>query len=230
MQAEAAPLLERSASQKARLWTIATPLLLTAGALAGTSAGCLATLSGIGGPPLILMYELLAVPKVTPCPASGQGLSSYAWAVPTSGRVIFHVLSWEHIKTPHLMASYRKHHVLKVQQTYCTCEPDVLSKSTHIADGTEGRPVLRLQQVVRATQTTMGLVSVKFFTYLLLGAGSWSNLPLYGMAIVCSLIGLNIGNAISKRMDQRMFSNLLLGIMLLSTALLYAASYGLTGR
>lgn len=99
-----------------------------------------------------------------------------------------------------------------------------------MAGGTEGRPVLCLQQVVRATQTTMGLVSVKFFTYLLLGAGSWSNLPLYGMAIVCSLIGLNIGNAISKRMDQRMFSNLLLGIMLLSTALLYAASYGLTGR
>ena len=73
MQAEAAPLLERSASQKARQWTIATPVLLTAGALAGTSAGCLATLSGIGGPPLILMYELLAVPKVIPCSASGQG-------------------------------------------------------------------------------------------------------------------------------------------------------------
>ena len=51
MQAEAALLLERSASQKARQWTITTPLLLAAGALAGTSAGCLATLSGIGGPP-----------------------------------------------------------------------------------------------------------------------------------------------------------------------------------
>ena len=147
-QEEAALLLDRSPSHKARTWTIKTPKLLGAGALAGTSAGCLAALSGIGGPPLILMYELLAVPK----------------------------------------------------------------------------------QVVRATQTTMGVVSVRFFTYLLLGAGSWSNLPLYGMAIVCSLIGLNIGNAISKRMDQRMFSNLLLGIMLLSTALLYAASFGLTGR
>ncbi len=63
-QAEAQPLLERSASQKARHWTIATPKLVGAGALAGTSAGCLAVLSGIGGPPLILMYELLAVPKV----------------------------------------------------------------------------------------------------------------------------------------------------------------------
>ena len=87
-----------------------------------------------------------------------------------------------------------------------------------------------LQQVVRATQTTMGCLSVKFFTYLILGAGSWSNLPLYAMAIAISLIGLNIGNAISKRMDQRMFSNLLLGMMLVSTILLFCASYGLTGR
>ncbi|CAL5220614.1 g2656 [Coccomyxa viridis] len=146
--AEAQPLLERSASHKARHWTIATPKLIAAGALAGTSAGCLATLSGIGGPPLILMYELLAVPK----------------------------------------------------------------------------------QVVRATQTTMGCLSVKFFTYLLLGVGKWSNLPLYGMAIAISLVGLNIGNAISKRMDQRMFSNLLLAMMFVSTILLYCASYGLTGR
>ena len=73
MQAEAAPLLEQSASQKARQWTIATPLLLAAGALAGTSGGCLATLSGIGGPPLILMYELLAVPKVFPVPHEAKG-------------------------------------------------------------------------------------------------------------------------------------------------------------
>ncbi len=76
----------------------------------------------------------------------------------------------------------------------------------------------------------MGLFSVKFFTYLILGAGSWSNLPLYGMAIVCSLIGLNIGNIISKRLDQRMFSNVLLGMMLVSTLLLFAASYGLTSK
>lgn len=89
MQAEAAPLLERTASQKARQWTIATPVLVASGALAGTSAGCLATLSGIGGPPLILMYELLAVPKVTPCFASGQGPGSYTWAVSVA----------EHIKT-----------------------------------------------------------------------------------------------------------------------------------
>lgn len=87
-----------------------------------------------------------------------------------------------------------------------------------------------MQQVVRATQTTMGCLSVKFFTYLLLGVGRWSNLPLYGMAIAIALVGLNIGNAISKRMDQRMFSNLLLAMMLVSTILLYCASYGLTGR
>jgi len=65
VQAETASLLERTASQRAREWTIATPKLLTGGILAGTSGGCLATLSGIGGPPLILMYELLAVPKAS---------------------------------------------------------------------------------------------------------------------------------------------------------------------
>lgn len=65
MQAETASLLERTASQRATEWTISTPKLLTGGILAGTSGGCLATLSGIGGPPLILMYELLAVPKAS---------------------------------------------------------------------------------------------------------------------------------------------------------------------
>lgn len=64
VQAELAPLLDRTASQKAMAWTIGTKKLIASGSLAGTSAGCLAALSGIGGPPLILMYELLAVPKV----------------------------------------------------------------------------------------------------------------------------------------------------------------------
>ena len=84
MQAETAPLLERSASQKARQWTIATPLLLAAGALAGTSAGCLATLSGIGGPPLILMYELLAVPKVFPVPHEAKDTAAMHGLSPLS--------------------------------------------------------------------------------------------------------------------------------------------------
>ena len=86
------------------------------------------------------------------------------------------------------------------------------------------------QEVVRATTTTTSIFSVKFMTYLLLGAGSLSDLPLYGVAIVAALIGLNIGNAIAQRLNQKVFSRVLLGVMLLSTALLYAASFGLTAH
>ena len=46
------------------------------------------------------------------------------------------------------------------------------------------------QAVVRATSTTTSLVSIKFLTYLFMGAGSWDDLPLYIVAITCSVTGL----------------------------------------
>lgn len=85
-----------------------------------------------------------------------------------------------------------------------------------------------LQQVVRATMTTTSIFSIKFFTYLFMGCASWSDVPLYCLAIVCAYVGLNVGNAAAKRMNQKVFSKVLLGIMLLSTCLLYASSFGLT--
>lgn len=86
------------------------------------------------------------------------------------------------------------------------------------------------QEVVRATTTVTNIFSVKLLTYLALGAGSLHDLPLYGVAIVAALIGLNVGNALAARLDQRAFGKVLLGIMLLSTCLLYAASFGLTAH
>ena len=43
---------------------------------------------------------------------------------------------------------------------------------------------------MRATSTTTNLVSIKFLTYLFMGAGSWDDLPLYIVAITCSMTGL----------------------------------------
>ena len=83
---------------------------------------------------------------------------------------------------------------------------------------------------MRATTTMTSIFSVKFFTYLLMGAGSLADLPFYGVAIVAALIGLNIGNALAQRLDQRTFRKVLLCVMLLSTCLLYAASFGLTAH
>jgi uncharacterized membrane protein YfcA len=74
------------------------------------------------------------------------------------------------------------------------------------------------------------MFSVKFFTYLLMGAGSAHDLPLYGVAIGAALIGLNIGNGLAQRLDQKAFGRVLLGVMLLSTCLLYASSLGLTAH
>lgn len=57
--------VDRSASQrKAAEWSMDTRTLVGSAAVAATCSGMLSALSGIGGPPLILMFQLLAVPKV----------------------------------------------------------------------------------------------------------------------------------------------------------------------
>ena len=48
--------------EKNRAWKI-----LAAGSVAGTLSGLMGTLAGQPGPPLILMFALLKVPKVLPC-------------------------------------------------------------------------------------------------------------------------------------------------------------------
>ena len=67
----------RSASQKAAEWSLDTRVLVGVGAVAATCSGMLSALSGVGGPPLILMYELLAVPKVRACLQSTAYMVSY---------------------------------------------------------------------------------------------------------------------------------------------------------
>ena len=50
--------------RQAREWRVSTLLLVGVGATAAVCSGCLSALSGIGGPAIILMYELLRVPQV----------------------------------------------------------------------------------------------------------------------------------------------------------------------
>ncbi len=73
--------------------------------------------------------------------------------------------------------------------------------------------------------TTTSIVSVKFFTYLFMGSAQMSDVPLYCLAIISAYIGLNIGNAAAKRMNQQVCfylfplgisgSNLTIGLMVL---------------
>ncbi|KAK9828094.1 hypothetical protein WJX81_003675 [Elliptochloris bilobata] len=140
--------LASAQDRQARGWRVSTPLLIGVGATAATCSGCLSALAGIGGPPIILMYELLRVP----------------------------------------------------------------------------------QAVVRATSTTTNLVSIKFLTYLAMGAATWDDLPLYLVAITCSVTGLQAGAWLAGRLNREAFSRMLLGILLLSTCLLYASAFGLTGH
>lgn len=80
-------------------WEIDTVTLVSSGAVAATAAGMLSALSGIGGPPLILMYELLAVPKVLflspfffPCLNKALYWSEISWHVHQSACVSANVL------------------------------------------------------------------------------------------------------------------------------------------
>lgn len=50
---------------------------------------------------------------------------------------------------------------------------------------------------------TTSIVSIKFFTYLFMGSAHTSDIPMYCLGIVSAYIGLNIGNALAKRMNQQ---------------------------
>ncbi len=54
----------------------------------------------------------------------------------------------------------------------------------------DGAPRAGAQLVVRATSTTTNLVSIKFLTYLFMGAAKWDDAWLYAVAIACSVSGL----------------------------------------
>ena len=86
------------------------------------------------------------------------------------------------------------------------------------------------QEVVRGCTTVTSMFSVKFLTYFFMGAGSVADLPLYAVAICAAYVGLVIGNALAQRLNQKAFGRVLLGVMLLSTCLLYASSFGLTAH
>ena len=83
----------RSASQAAAEWTMDSWTLVPSAAVAATFAGMLSALSGIGGPPLILMFELLEVPKVSSAKAvslqCGAFVCMYIPSAPNHMHVLF---------------------------------------------------------------------------------------------------------------------------------------------
>lgn len=63
-----------------------------------------------------------------------------------------------------------------------------------------------------------------------MGMFAASDAPLYAVTSVVGLAGVALGNVLAGRLDQRGFSRILVGLMLVCCALLFASAAGLKGH
>ena len=78
-----------------------------------------------------------------------------------------------------------------------------------------------LQEVVRATNAVMLVVSPRVFWYIKIGAFDKQAMPAYAVSSVAALVGLFVGHRIACRVRQRTFNHLLIGMLVASTAMLF---------
>ena len=78
---------------------------------------------------------------------------------------------------------------------------------------------------MRATNAVSACVNVRLITFLVLGAFHFSDWPMYTAASISCLIGLFVGDAIAKKVNQKAFAHLLLAMLLVSMIMLYAEGF-----
>ena len=83
------------------------------------------------------------------------------------------------------------------------------------------QPICCPQEVVRATNALMLVVSPRVFWYIKMGAFDKRDMPAYALSSVAALVGLFVGNHIACRVRQRTFNQLLIGMLVASTVMLF---------
>ncbi|KAG2440892.1 hypothetical protein HXX76_003746 [Chlamydomonas incerta] len=103
--------------------------------------------------------------------------------------------------------------------------------------GIGGPPIMfmyeRLQvakDVVRGTNAVNNVLQPRLVTYIVMGLFVAADAPLYAVTSLVGLAGVALGNVLAGRLDQRGFSRVLVGLMLVCCALLFASAAGLKGH
>ncbi|GLC33006.1 hypothetical protein PLESTB_000381200 [Pleodorina starrii] len=103
--------------------------------------------------------------------------------------------------------------------------------------GIGGPPLMfmyeRLQvakDVVRGTNAVNNVLQVRLVSYLIMGVFKREDVMIYGVTAAAGLMGVIIGNGLAGRLDQRGFSRVLVALMVVCCALLFASAAGLKGH
>ncbi len=83
------------------------------------------------------------------------------------------------------------------------------------------------KDVVRATNSVLGVLQPRIVAYIGVGAFKQEDAPLYGVASAAALAAMFVGNCLAAHIHQTAFSRVLVALMLLCCALMYASAAGL---
>jgi hypothetical protein len=172
------------------------------GGLAGLAGGLMGSLTGMGGPPLMLLYELRRVPKETVRGARAR-LARHATA-----------------RALHL----RRRPAAAAGTPPTDTDPRPFPRALR----RRPRPPRIHRSRARAgTNAVLNVLQFRALVYAALGLFVASDAWLYAATAAASLAGLAAGGVLAARVDGVGFSRILLALMLICCALMFAAASGL---
>jgi uncharacterized membrane protein YfcA len=84
--------------------------------------------------------------------------------------------------------------------------------------------------VVRGSNAVMNALQLRIIAYIMLGAFKREDVVLYVVVSAVGVVGMLLGNHLSASIDQQRFSQVLLVLMCLCCALLFASAAGVTTK
>jgi uncharacterized membrane protein YfcA len=81
--------------------------------------------------------------------------------------------------------------------------------------------------VVRGNNAWLNLLQMRLVPYYTMGLMPATDLPLYALTSIAGLLGMVLGNALSRKMDQKLFQSALGALMVLCCVLMAASGLGL---
>ncbi|KXZ56886.1 hypothetical protein GPECTOR_1g8 [Gonium pectorale] len=87
-----------------------------------------------------------------------------------------------------------------------------------------------LKEVVRGTNAVNNVLQIKLVFYITMGIFKRSELPLYAVTSLVGMAGVGVGNLLAGRVDQRGFSRIMVGLMVICCCLLVMSAAGLNGH
>lgn len=86
------------------------------------------------------------------------------------------------------------------------------------------------KETVRGCNAVLNVLQVRVIAYVLTGVFTKDDIWLYVACSVAGVVGMCCGHYLAGRMNQAMFSKVLVVLMCLCCALMFASAAGLTGK